>query len=158
MARDHARLKAYWKQVKLARKLSAENLTVHNQLQETGTVASPQAPVVSQPENSGCLDPTSAVSQSYRHLTIEGKTALFQLNLNKLSLKGGVEQSSILVENCEDSEVVCVRCVKRGSQIELVFSKGQTGFVIACFFYVIFSQKVESFFFPYVFHFCTKLH
>ena len=30
------------------------------------TVASPQVPVVSQPENSGCLDRTSDVSQSYQ--------------------------------------------------------------------------------------------
>ena len=33
-----------------------------------------EAPVVSQPENSGFLDHTSAVSQSYRHLTIERET------------------------------------------------------------------------------------
>ena len=33
---------------------------------ETETVASPQVPVVSQPENSGCLDRTSDVSQSYQ--------------------------------------------------------------------------------------------
>ena len=76
-------------------------------------------PVVSQPENSGCLELTSAVSQSHRHLTIEGETTQVQLDLNKLSPKGGVEQSSILVENCEDSDVVCARCLKRGSRTEL---------------------------------------
>ena len=119
MARDRARRKAYWKRIKLARKLRAENLAAHNQLQETEKVASPQAPVVSQPENSGCLDLTSAVSQSHRHLTIEGETAQVQLDLNKLSPKGGVEQSCILVKNCEDSDVVCARCLKRGSRTEL---------------------------------------
>ena len=119
VARDRARRKAYWKRIKLARKLRAENLAAHNQLQETEKVASPQAPVVSQPENSGCLDLTSAVSQSHRHLTIVGETAQVQLDLNKLSPKGGVEQSSILVENCEDSDVVCARCLKRGSRTEL---------------------------------------
>ena len=92
---------------------------MHNQLQETEKEASPQAPVVSQPENSGCLELTSAVSQSHRHSTIEGETAQVQLDLNKLSPKGGVEQSSILVENCEDSDVLCARCLKRGSQTEL---------------------------------------
>ena len=103
----------------LARKLSAENLAAHNQLQEMEKVASPHAPVVSQPENSGCLELTSAVSQSHRHFTIEGETAQVQLDLNKLSPKGGIEQSSILVENCEDSDVVCARCLKRGSRTEL---------------------------------------
>ena len=125
---DHARLQAYWKQVKLARKLSAENLTLHNQLHEAGTAASPQAPVVSQPENSGCLDRTSPVSQSHRHLPIEEKTAQIQLDLNKLFPKGGVEQSSILVENCEDSDLVSVRCLKRGSQIELCCCKACKSF------------------------------
>ena len=77
VARVRARRKAYWKQVKLARKLSAENLAAHNQLQETEKVASPKAPVVSQPENSGCLELTSAVSQSHTHLTLKGKLPRF---------------------------------------------------------------------------------
>ena len=38
------------------------------QLQGTETVASPEVPVVSQPD-SGCLDCTSAVSRLFRHLT-----------------------------------------------------------------------------------------
>ena len=75
--------------------------------------------MVSQPDHSGCLDSTSVVSQSYRHLTIEGKTAQFQLNLNKLSLKSGVEKSIILVEICEDSDIVYARCMKRGGRTEL---------------------------------------
>ena len=72
-------------------------------------VTSPQAPVVSQPEpeNSGCLDRTSGVSQSFRYLTIEREigTAQVQPDLNKLHLLlsagAAVEHSSILVENCE---------------------------------------------------------
>ena len=61
LARDRARRKDYWQQMKIARQLRAENLAGHNQLQETETVASPQSSVVSQPEK-GCLDRTSAVS------------------------------------------------------------------------------------------------
>ena len=61
VARDRARRKDYWQRMKIARQLRAENLAGHNQLQETERVASPQSPVVSQPEK-GCLDRTSAVS------------------------------------------------------------------------------------------------
>ena len=50
VARDRARRKDYWKRMKVATQLTAENLAGHNQLQETETVASPQSPVVSQPE------------------------------------------------------------------------------------------------------------
>ena len=71
--RDRARRNDYWKRMKIARQLRADNLAGHNQLQETVTVASPQSPVVSQPEK-GCLDRTSAVSQSIRHSTIERET------------------------------------------------------------------------------------
>ena len=66
MARDHARWKDYWKRIKVARQLSAENLAEHYKPLETETVAIPQVPVVSQPENSGCLDCTPDVSQSYQ--------------------------------------------------------------------------------------------
>ena len=90
-------------------------------------VASPQAPVVSQPEpeNSSCLQRTSGVSQSFRYLTIEREigTAQVQPDLNKLRLllsaEAAVEHSSILVENCEDSEVVSARCLKKGIQTVL---------------------------------------
>ena len=64
--RDCARRKENWKRIKVARQLSAENLAEHYKLLETETVGSPQVPVVSQPENSGCLDRTSDVSQSYQ--------------------------------------------------------------------------------------------
>ena len=49
------------------------------------TVARPQITVVSQLENSGFLDRTSSVSESNRHLTIEGdsvNTAQVQSELN----------------------------------------------------------------------------
>ena len=52
--------------MKVARQLSAENLAEHYKRLETETVASTQARVVSQPENSGGLDHTSDVSQSYQ--------------------------------------------------------------------------------------------
>ena len=79
MARDCARQRAYWKRVKFARQLKAENLAAYKaQLKEAMTVVSPQVSlhVVSHPENSGCLDlPTpSIVSEYNRHLTIESGT------------------------------------------------------------------------------------
>ena len=66
MARDRARWKEYWKHIKVARQLRGENFAKHYHLQESEMVASPQVLVVSQLENSGCLDRTSAVSQSYQ--------------------------------------------------------------------------------------------
>ena len=66
VARDCARWKEYWKHIKVARQLRGENLAKHYHLQELETVASPQVPVVSQQDNSRCLDFTSAVSQSYQ--------------------------------------------------------------------------------------------
>ena len=66
VTRDHARRKKYWKPIKVVRHLSPENLPEYYKRLETETVASPHIPVVSQPENSGCLDRTSDVSQSYQ--------------------------------------------------------------------------------------------
>ena len=93
------------------------------QLQETETVASPQFSVVSQSEteNSACLDRTSDVSQSSRYLTMDSEvvntlfTAQVQLDLNKLSAEAAVEHSSILVDKCDNSEIVCTHCLKKGS-------------------------------------------
>ena len=93
------------------------------QLQETETVASPQFSVVSQSEseNFACLDRTSDVSQSSRYLTIGGDvvntllTAQVQSDLNKLSAEAAVEHFSISVDKCYDSEIVCTRCLKKGS-------------------------------------------
>ena len=96
------RCKAYWKNIKVARKLRAENFAAHKtQLQETWTVASPQITVVSQPENSGCLDRTSSVTESNKHLTVEGEsvnTAQVQADLNRLSVEVAGEHSSIFVD------------------------------------------------------------
>ena len=58
--RDRARLKRYWKRMKVARQLSAENLAEHYKRLETETVATPQVGVVSQPENSDDLVRISA--------------------------------------------------------------------------------------------------
>ena len=66
VARDRARRKEYWKRMKVPRQLRAENLALFYKLQELQTVASPQIPVVRQPEKSGCLERTSAVPQSYK--------------------------------------------------------------------------------------------
>ena len=96
-------------------------MTKSNQLQETETVASPQFSVVSQSEseNFDCLDRTSDVSQSSRYLTIEGDIvntlfiAQVQPDLNKLSAEAAVEHSSISVDKCYDSEIVCTRCLKK---------------------------------------------
>ena len=93
------------------------------QLQETETVASPQLSVVSQSEteNSAYLDRTSDVSQSFRYLTIDSEvvnalfTAQIQSHLNKLSAEAAVERSSILVDKCDDSEIVCTHFLKKGS-------------------------------------------
>ena len=66
MARDCARRKAFWKRVKVARKLNAENWAAHYaRLEETKSVASPHVSVVSHPENSrACLEPTPFVSET----------------------------------------------------------------------------------------------
>ena len=97
------------------------------QLQETETVASPQFSVVSQSEteNSACLDRTSDVSQSSRYLTIDSDfintlfTAQVQSDLNKLSAEAAVEHYSISVDKCANSEIVCTRCLKKGSLTSL---------------------------------------
>ena len=91
------------------------------QLPETETVASPQFSVVSQSEseNFACLDRTSDVSQSSRYLTIEKDvvntlfTAQVQSDLNKLFAEAAVEHSSISVDKCFDSEIVCTHCLKK---------------------------------------------
>ena len=71
VARDRARRKEYWKRMKVPRQLRAENLALFYKLQELQTVASPQIPVVRQPEKSGCLERTSAVPQSNKLLELQ---------------------------------------------------------------------------------------
>ena len=132
MSRDRARRKAYWENIKVARNLRAENFTAHNaQLQEIWTVASPQSTVVSQPENSGCLDRTSSFFESNRHLTVEGgfvNTAQVQSELNRLSAEVAGEHSSILLDISEDSEVVCAQCLKKEKGTELCRCAGCKSF------------------------------
>ena len=78
--------------------------------------------MVSQPEISGCVDRTSAVSQLYRHLIGKGNGCLgivqVQLNLNKLSADAAAEHSSSLLKDCTDSDTEFVCCIQRGSQTE----------------------------------------
>ena len=77
MSRDCVRRNAYWKGINVARQLRAEDLVAYNaHLQETKTVASRHVsvPVFSHPESSGCLDRTSTIPESDRHLTIEKGT------------------------------------------------------------------------------------
>ena len=63
------------------------------------------------------------VSQSSRYLTIEKDvvntlfTAQAQSDLNKLSAEAAVEHSSISVDKCYDSEIVCTRCSKKGRSL-----------------------------------------
>ena len=120
VARDRARRKAYWKNIKVARKLRAENFAARRaKLREAGEEASLQFyTVVSQPEseNSGCLERTPSAPQPNRRLTVEEDcfdTAQVQSDLNRLSAEAAEEHPSILVDNSEDSEVVCARCFKK---------------------------------------------
>ena len=64
VTRDRARRKDYWKRMKIARQLRAENLAGHNRLQETEAVASPQSTVVSHPESYICC---FTVNQTFNH-------------------------------------------------------------------------------------------
>ena len=103
VARDYARQKAYWKNVKVAKKLRAENLAAHNKLQETKTVPSSQVsvPAISQPEKSGCLEMTALVSESNSCVTIN--TAQAQSDLHELSAEvAESEKSSILLDTSDE--------------------------------------------------------
>ena len=114
VARDCTRQKAYWKNVKVAKKLRAENLAAHNKLQETKTVpgAVPSSQVsitaISQPENSGCLEVPALVSESNSCVTIEkgtDKTAQTQSDLHELSAEvAELEKSSILLDTSDELE------------------------------------------------------
>ena len=142
VTRDCARQKAYWKNVKVAKRLRAENLAAHNKLQETKTVPSSQVsvPMISQPEKSGCLEVTALVSESNSCVTIEegtDNTAQTQLDLHELSAEvAESEMSSILLDTSdelefrkhllnqfsepdsdEDSPSVCGNCMKEGEEL-----------------------------------------
>ena len=70
VARDRRRRREYWNRIKVARQLSAENLSAHyTKLQESMTVASPQSPVVSHLEDSECQlehPPLNSETSSHR--------------------------------------------------------------------------------------------
>ena len=78
--------------------LRAESLAAYYaQLQQTRTVASPHVTVsvVSHPDNFGCLDHTSTVSETHRQLTVERETVnttQVQSDLNELSAQEAVHK------------------------------------------------------------------
>ena len=127
--------------LKVARKLRAKNLAAHNaKLQETKTVPSPQVsvPVISHPENSGCLE-TILVSESNSHLTIERgtvNTAKVQSDLHELSAEATESEKSFILDTSAESELrkyllnqssepdsdvdlpsVCGNCMKEGEDL-----------------------------------------
>ena len=114
LARDRARREAFWKDLKIARKLSAENTAAHYaQLQETRAVASPQASMDSHPENSVCMERTPIVTEPQRHLTVEDQV---QLDLNELTSdasSGSSFDSDDDVDACElnfEMPDICASC------------------------------------------------
>ena len=144
VARDRARRKEYWKRMKVPRQLRAENLALFYKMLELQTVASPQIPVVRQPEKSGSLERTSAVSQSYQ-LQDTGTVASPQVHVVRQPEKSGslvrtssVSQSfshltierelSAEAADCEVSDIVCARCLKKGRQTELRHCTGCKSF------------------------------
>ena len=132
VARDRRRRREFWKRMKVARQLRAENLAAHYaRLQETRKVASPQSPAVSHSENSkcrldrnspesrriaspqspvvrhseesGCLDRTPLVSESHSRLTIEKQTSIHSDLLNELSAEEAETDKSVIPDS-DDSQ------------------------------------------------------
>ena len=128
MARDRRRRREYWRQLKVARQLRAENLAAHYaRLQETRTVASPQfpavshsenskcrvdrnspetrriaspqSPVVRHPEESGCLERSPLVSEPHSRLAVEKQ----QDPLNELSAEEAEIDKSVISDS-DDSQ------------------------------------------------------
>ena len=122
VARDRRRRREFWKRMKVARQLRAENLAAHYaRLQETRTVASPQSTAVSHSENSkcrvdrnspesrriaspqvvrhseesGCLDRTPLISVSHSRLTIERQTNIQSDILNELAAEEAETDKSV---------------------------------------------------------------
>ena len=67
-----------------------------------------------------------SASEKYR------EKAQVQSDLNKLSAEAAVEHSSSLLKDCEDSDIECARCLKRGSQTELRRCAGCKSFSKDC--------------------------
>ena len=131
VARDRARRKEYWKRVKVSRQLRAENLALFYKLQELQTVASPQIPVVRQPENSGCLERTS---QSYK-LQESQTVASPQIPVVRQPEKSGsFERTSAVSQSyqLQDTETVAspqvnvVRQPKKSGSLERTSSVSQS--------------------------------
>ena len=126
VARDRARRKEYWKRMKVPRQLRAENLALFYKLQELQTVASPQIPVVRQPEKSGCLERTSAVPQSNK-LQESQTVASPQIPVVRQPEKSGsLERTSAASQSyqLQDTETVAspqVHVVRQPWNVHLLF-------------------------------------
>ena len=96
VARDRRRRAEYWNRIKVARQLSAENLSAHYaKLQESRTVASPQSPVVSHSEDSVCqLEHSPLNSETSSHLAIEPETSI-RSDVNELSVEEAEQNNSV---------------------------------------------------------------
>ena len=134
VARDRARRKEYWKRMKVPRQLRAENLALFYKLQELQTVASPQIPVVRQPEKSGCLERTSAVPQSHK-LQESQTVASPQIPVVRQPEKSGslertscVSQSSQLqdTETVASPQIPVVRQPEKSGSLERTSSVSQS--------------------------------
>ena len=101
VARDRRRRRKYWNQIKVARQLSAENLSAHyTKLQESRTVASPQSPVVSHSECQ--LEHSHLNSATSSHLAIEPETSV-RSDVNELSVDEAEQNDSVDSES-DDSQ------------------------------------------------------
>ena len=134
VARDRARRMEYWKRMKVPRQLRAENLALFYKLQELQTVASPQIPVVRQPEKSGCLERTSALPQSYK-LQESQTVASTQIPVVRQPEKSGsLERTSAVSQSyqLQDTETVAspqvhvVRQPEKSGPLERISSVSQS--------------------------------
>ena len=121
--------------MKVPRQLRAEHLALFYKLQELQTVASPQIPVVRQPEKSGRLESTSAVPQSYK-LQESQTVASPQIPVVRQPEKSGsLEHTSAVSQSyqLQDTETVASPQVHVGRQPEKSGSLEHTSSVSAVF-------------------------
>ena len=133
VARDRRRRRDYWRRLKVARQLRAENLAAHYaRLQETRMVASPQfpavnhsenskcrvdrnspetrriaspqSPVVRHPEESGCLERSPLVSEPHSRLAVEKQQDL----LNELSAEEAEIDKSVISDSYDSQLRKCL--------------------------------------------------
>ena len=126
VARDRARRKEYWKRMKVPRQLRAENLALFYKLQELQTVASPQIPVVRQPEKSGCLERTSAVPQSNKLQESQTVASPQIPKVRQPEKSGSLERTSAASQSyqLQDTETVAspqVHVVRQPWNVHLLF-------------------------------------